>query len=260
MRGLIKPAEDCALAYVDWKQQEFGIAAVLSRDKMMEEAYLSGDPYLAFAKQAGAVPPDATRQSHGQQRDQFKTCVLGVQYGIGPNSLAIRAGCVTMRARQLLDLHRQVYSTFWRWNENVVDSGLLSGEMPKTVFGWRLHLPHDTPDEPNGRSLGNHPMQSHGSEMLRLACSMATERGIKVCAPVHDAVLIEAPIDQIDADIAGMRSIMAEASRTVLSGFELGTDVSITQYPDRYVDGRGVDMWQRVMRLMEELRTEGAAH
>ena len=36
-------------------------------------------------------------------------------------------------------------------------------------------------------------MQANGAEMLRLACCLATERGIEVCAPVHDAVLICAP-------------------------------------------------------------------
>jgi hypothetical protein len=33
---------------------------VLSGDEAMQAAYLSGDPYLEFAKQAGAVPPDAS--------------------------------------------------------------------------------------------------------------------------------------------------------------------------------------------------------
>jgi DNA polymerase-1 len=31
-RGLIKPPEGCAIAYIDWSQQEFGIAAALSGD------------------------------------------------------------------------------------------------------------------------------------------------------------------------------------------------------------------------------------
>ena len=48
-----------------------------------------------------------------------------------------------------------------------------------------------------------------------------------------------------------MRAIMAEASRVVLAGFELGTDVTITRYPDRYSDQRGVVMWDRVRRLIE---------
>ena len=89
--------------------------------------------------------------------------------------------------------------------------------------------------------------------MLRLACCLATERGIEVCAPVHDAVLICAPLDRLDADIAGMRVAMAEASRIVLNGFELGTDVAIVRYPDRYSDKRGLKMWNEVTALIEQI-------
>jgi hypothetical protein len=68
----------------DWEQQEFGIAAALSGDGAMIEAYATGDPYLTFAKQAGAVPPDVTKQSHPKER--FKVCSLGVQYGMSEQS------------------------------------------------------------------------------------------------------------------------------------------------------------------------------
>ena len=61
LRGLIKPSPGYGLAYIDWSQQEFGIAAALSGDHRMQEAYLSGDPYLTFAKQAGAAQADATK-------------------------------------------------------------------------------------------------------------------------------------------------------------------------------------------------------
>ena len=82
LRGLIKPPPGYAVAYVDWRQQEFGIAAALSGDAAMQTAYRSGDPYLAFAKQAHAVPADATKATHGPQRELFKQCVLAVQYGM----------------------------------------------------------------------------------------------------------------------------------------------------------------------------------
>ena len=52
LRSLIKPPARFGVAYIDWSQQEFGIAAALSGDGAMRAAYLSGDPYLAFAKQA----------------------------------------------------------------------------------------------------------------------------------------------------------------------------------------------------------------
>jgi hypothetical protein len=44
LRGLIRPEPGRALAYVDWCQQEFGIAAALSQDPAMMDAYQSGDP------------------------------------------------------------------------------------------------------------------------------------------------------------------------------------------------------------------------
>ena len=142
LRGLIKPKPGRAIAYVDWEQQEFGIAAALSGDEVMMEAYSSGDPYLAFAKQAGAVPPDATKTSHKEEHDLFKSCALGIQYGMGEKSLAQRIGRSPADARQLLELHHRTYPTFWRWSDAAVDHGMLFGKL-HTVFGWRIHVGPD---------------------------------------------------------------------------------------------------------------------
>ena len=48
----------------------------------MKQAYASGDPYLEFAKLAGAVPPDATKKTHPEQRSLYKATVLAVNYGM----------------------------------------------------------------------------------------------------------------------------------------------------------------------------------
>ena len=94
LRGLIKPAEGRALAYIDWKSQEIYIAAQLSGDPALLDAVLSGDPYLAFAKMAGLAPADATKQSHKAIRDMCKTCVLGHQLrDAGPEPGACGPGC-----------------------------------------------------------------------------------------------------------------------------------------------------------------------
>ena len=247
LRGLIKPDAERVLAYVDWEQQEFGIAAALSGDEAMISAYESGDPYLAFAKQAGAVPADATKQSHTQKRDLFKICALAVQYGMGETSLAAAIKQTPSHARQLLCLHRETYSTFWKWNDAAVNCAMLSGVL-HAVFGWEIHVGPQS----NPRSLSNFPMQANGSEMLRLACCLGTERGICVCAPVHDALLIEAGAENIDAAVDDTRRVMAEASRIVLSGFELRTDVKIVRYPDRYMDSRSQAMWNMVMNILSQ--------
>jgi hypothetical protein len=247
LRGLIQPPPGHGIAYIDWQQQEFGIAAALSRDPLMLEAYRSGDPYLAFAKQAGAAPPHATKTSHKAVRDQFKSTVLAVQYGMGADALAQRIGQPPIRARELLSMHRETYRVFWACSDRAVDYAMLTGSL-YTVFGWRVRVPQVA----NARSLRNFPMQANGAEMLRLACCIGTERGIEVCAPVHDAVLICAPLDRLDADVKRMQEAMREASRIVLDGFELGSDAKVVRYPDRYMDERGTTMWDRVMKLINE--------
>jgi hypothetical protein len=245
LRSLIQPPSGCGVAYVDWSQQEFGIAAVLSGDQAMQQAYLSGDPYLAFAKQASAVPPDATKESHGAIRELYKTCALGVQYGMEAFSLAARIGQPVIVARDLLRSHRETYRQFWRWSDAALDYAMITGGL-HTVFGWRIQVG----ENPNPRSLRNFPMQANGAEILRLACCLATERGIEVCAPIHDAVLICAPLERLEEDVARMRVAMAEASRIVLGGFELRTDVMRVDYPDRFRDPRGAVMWAKVTNLI----------
>ena len=245
LRGLIKPPLGHGVAYVDWSQQEFGIAAALSGDRAMQSAYEFGDPYLAFAKQAGAVPAYATKELHKPQRELFKQCVLGVAYGMEAQSLALRIGQPPIVARNLLRAHRETYRAFWRWSDAALDCAMLHGSL-RTVFGWHIHVDENA----NPRSLRNFPMQANGAEMLRLACCLATERGIEVCAPVHDAVLIFAPLDRLDFDVEIVRSCMVEASRIVLDGFELGADAHVVLYPERYMDPRGAVMWGRVARLI----------
>ena len=93
--------------------------------------------------------------------------------------------------------------------------------------------------------------------MLRLACCLLVERGIGLCAPVHDAVMIEAPAAEIEDAVGRTRAAMAEASRVVLDGFEIGTDAKTVCWPERYVDEAGADFWDTVMRLAGPVPNDG---
>jgi len=246
IRRLIKPEPEHAIAYIDWSQQEFGIAAVLSKDPKMIEAYQSGDPYWTFACQAGAVPPGAAERDYQHIRDQFKQCALAVQYGMGPASLANRINQPVSRAKELLRLHRESYKEFWRWSDGVVDYAILKHRL-HTVFGWQIQAN----GIPNHRSLRNFPMQANGAEMLRLACCFALNRDVKVCGPIHDAILIEARIDELDEKTETAEKAMADASAAVLSGFQLRTDVKKVIYPEQYHDPRGERMWEAVWGVLK---------
>lgn len=245
LRGLIKPAEGMAIAYVDWSQQELGIAAALSGDPAMIQAYRSGDPYLEFARMAGAVSSSATKRSHPAERAAFKICMLAVQYGMAEHGLAAKLNKPVAFARNLLRQHRETFPVFWAWSQRNVDRAMLAGSL-RTVFGWTIH----TIGDDNPRSLANFPMQANGAEMMRLACSSATEAGIRVCCPVHDAILVEANVDEIDDVVDRTQTIMRDAGRVILDGFELESDAKIIRFPDRYCDDdRGLEMWNQVFRL-----------
>lgn len=246
LRGLIKPEPGRAVAYVDWSQQEFGIAAALSGDPAMMAAYASGDPYLAFGKQAGRIPPDGTKATHGAERELFKACVLGVQYGMGPDTLARRIGLPAVYGRDLIQLHRETYPRFWAWSDGAEAYAMFFSQL-NTVFGWTVYVG----PEANPRSLRNFPCQANGAEMLRLASSLATERGVSVVAPVHDALMVEGPADSIEEVVAETQRAMAEASEAVLGGFRLRTEAEIVRWPDRYMDKRGRAFWDRVMSLLK---------
>ena len=156
LRGLIKPEPGRAVAYIDWSSQEVGIAASLSGDPAMMSDYRTGDPYLAFGKNAGLLPPDATKTSHGPERDALKACVLGLQYGMGEETLAERIGKPRIVARELIRAHQQRYRKFWDMADNAI-SIVMDHRPIRTVGGWPLQVCSD----PNPNSVMNFPMQAN---------------------------------------------------------------------------------------------------
>ena len=100
------------------------------------------------------------------------------------------------------------------------------------------------------RSLANFPMQTNASEILRIVIIGAVSQGIQLCAPVHDALLIESDLDSIEDAVAITVECMSEAAQYVLDGFRLNCDVDVIRWPDRYYDKRGAAMWETVMKLL----------
>jgi len=88
---------------------------------------------------------------------------------------------------------------------------------------------------------------------MRIASILAVERGLQLCAPIHDALLIEAPLDRIASDVARLKECMSEASEAVLGdGKVCRVDADIVRYPDRYMDEHGQEMWDQIMGLLAQ--------
>ena len=253
-RSLIKPPPGRGIAYLDYVQQEFAVAAALSDDGAMKDAYTSGNPYLALAQQVGAVPSGATKETHPRERSLFKTCVLGVQYSMGRTSLGQRIQRDAAWGRYFIDQHRQAFPVFWTWIESAVAYAMAVNTL-RTVWGWEVHI------GPGARPAGlfNWPMQSNASDMLQMACILAEERGVQLLAPIHDALLIEAPLDELKHQVAVAQKAMEDASEAVLDGFRIRTDAQCVHYPDRFIDEDGMAMWKKVWGILEQLVEEPLA-
>jgi hypothetical protein len=252
LRSLIRPGPGQALAYIDYSAMEFLIAAALSDDRVMLDLYNTGDPYTEFALRAGAIPPNATKEQREVIRERYKVLLLATQFGMMTETLAARLGCSTFEAHELLSQHRAMFAIYWRWSDDWVAYAFDTGVM-STIFGWTCRTGIT---EFNQRSIQNWPIQSAGAEILRVACILGHRHGIRLIAPVHDAVMIESPTDRIEADVALMRELMRRASRIVLNAepdgpYELRTKDTVIRFPDRYSDKRGEQIWQEVLKLLD---------
>ena len=249
-RCLIKPEPGFSIAIFDYGNQEFAIAAVFSGDEGMLEAYLSGDPYMTMAIQAGMAPPGATKETHPAIRKTFKTCALGIQYGSGPNRLSRQLGIPLRQARELHRMHRTLYPKFWSWSERRLPN--YHDEL-HTVFGWKIRpLPGEN------RTIRNFPMQGNGGEILREATCRLVDAGVDVCALVHDAIVIISPTERLEEDIDKTVQAMQGASKAVLGGFAVDVESNVASYPQSYVDKDGAEMWNRLCRLMCEVKSAAA--
>ena len=148
-------------------------------------------------------------------------------------------------------LHRRAYPRYWEWSDQYEVIGMLGGVV-RTVFGWPLHVGPGT----SARSVRNFGCQANGAECLRLACSLATEAGIEVCAPVHDAILVGGPVEEAEDVVARARAAMDEASRVVLGGRVLRIKHQVIKYPDRLLDDKTRPMWDRTMARLDAIDPE----
>jgi DNA polymerase family A len=255
MRGVIRPLPGTALVYADYSAEEFLISGVISGDQAIIADYGSGDPYLHRAKLAGFAPPDATKSSHRPIREVFKVASLATAYGQTAEALAIRLQVRVPTAVRVLEQIQRAYYIREKYFDKHVNEALLGGWVRTSASHFRMRLSSKT----STNLLRNWSVQATGADVLMLAGPLIQNAGVNLIATVHDAALVECPIEDLEDVIEATRDAMVEASRRVL-GVGLRVGVSRTVAPDRYLDEqeaevrrRGeLDMWTRVQDWLAE--------
>lgn len=241
LRGLIQPKPGWALIYADYAQEEFLIGGVLAGDDAVVRAYESGDPYVAYGIAAGLIPAGGTKETHPDERALAKTLLLATQYGMSAYGLATRLGVSRARAGALLATHREIFNKFWGWSDRTVRRARWERHLA-TTYAWRLAVSKATAEN----TLRNFEVQGTGAEILRRANLFLWEAGVRVCAPVHDAFLIECKSDVLEDVALETRRCLESASVDVLKGHRLRTELRILQCPERLLESRGQAMWDLV--------------
>lgn len=248
VRGLVRadPKREYVLAVVDWVGQEYGIGASLSGDRAMQAAYQAGDIHIGTAIAGGLAPPGASGDSHPAARRIGKALNFAVMYGGGAHTLAAKLKSSEREAMQFLTGIQEAFPDFTRWATGQVMAAQCRGWM-ETALGWRL----DASRTRNVRTLRNWQMQTGGSEMLQaVVCLLIVTHSIRICATMHDAIMVELPLATWQEDLLLVRSVMEDVSKVVTGSLVIRTEARAMMPGERYLreQDEGWDQWQNVMR------------
>ena len=263
LRSVIRPHPGRVFIGRDWSKQEIAVGASMSDDQNLRAAFLSKDIYLALALMAGAVPPDATKESHADMRQTFKSVQLAIGYGMGLASLGASVfgnakGAFTLDQSKLLATeiarwHKSYFADYWEALEVNMTTARARGWYT-VMDGWMRFV---GPDDPSTELL-NFPIQSVAAMMMRKATILfAFETDLDVVASHHDAFYCNAAQEATEEVKALMGRVMDRAADDVLSRLR-GGSVVIPAEPKTYthekpwIDPRGAAM----VDLIRNLKTQ----
>lgn len=209
-RSLVQARKGRAIGDLDYSSEEFLLAALMSRDRKMIEAYKSGDVYLAFGKDIGYIPKDGTKKTHKLERDICKAVVLSLSYLMTEHGLAARLTEETGRvwtedeAKELITLFDNNYEVFAEWRKELLQDYYDNGYL-MLKDGWYMWE-----DNQKFRSITNCPIQGMGAVIMRRAVALAQDAGLDVIFTLHDAIYIEYDFGDLAA-IDTLKACMEQA-------------------------------------------------
>ena len=207
-------APDWVLLAADYSQIELRVLAHLSGDMGLLEAFRSGlDIHDATASSVYDVPVDEVVPD---MRRVAKIMNFGVIYGLSPFGISRQTGLTPDEGKAFIETYFGKYPGIRRYidstKEQVRDTGYV-----QTLTGRRRYIPEIRSPNFHVRSSGermaiNMPIQGTAADILKIAMVRLQGRldaaGLRamMVIQVHDELIFEAPLDELDS----LRSLVLE--------------------------------------------------
>ncbi len=189
------------LVSFDYSQLELRIAAHISKDKKMTEAFKRGeDIHTRTAAEIFGVDADKITAN---MRRQAKVLNFGILYGMGVVGFQRASGVDRTKAREFIDRYMREFSGIARYMQEMKDKVRRDGYVT-TIFGRRRQLPEAFSGMPQlvsqaERMAINMPIQGTEADFLKMSMikihdlihKEKAEEKVKLLLNVHDELLFE---------------------------------------------------------------------
>jgi len=194
------------LLKADYSQIELRLLAHFSGDKLLVEAYRTGeDIHTLTASQVFGVPPLMVNAEH---RRRAKAVNFGIVYGLSPFGLSQQIGIDTKEAKRFIDAYFEKYSGVREFIDRTLEQARRDQKV-STLFGRVRPIPdiHSKNFNLRGfaeRTAVNTPLQGTAADLIKIAMiridADVRERRLqsKMLLQVHDELVFEVPEHEID--------------------------------------------------------------
>lgn len=207
------------LLSADYSQIELRIIASMAKDKAMMDAFTKGeDIHARTAANINGVPLD---QVTPQMRRAAKAVNFGIIYGLGYVGLAQGEGISRAEAKAFIEKYFSIHTNIRKWLDDTKQLAHDQGYV-ETLFGRRRYFPDI--NSSNGmlvasaeRQAINAPIQGTAADLMKLAM-IHVRAGLSKVSPkaklllqVHDEMIVEAPLDDVEKVSTFMKETMEKA-------------------------------------------------
>ncbi len=207
-RAFVAP-DDYVLLAADYSQMELRILAALSGDEALTKVFETGGDVHAAT---GAFLFDkAAEDVTSNERRIAKMVNFGVLYGMGAFGLAQRTGLPRSDAAAFIERYFSRYESVKGYFDQVIGQAAEQGYV-ETILGRRRYFPELLPGAKVDsaarrraeREAINAPIQGSAADITKLAMielhDTLADRGSsgRLLLQVHDELLLEVPIDELD--------------------------------------------------------------